>query len=55
MLKEELYQLIKQVNKDAYVVVTWSDKGENHIMKHRITDVKVSLINNTLELIIDDD
>ena len=54
MLKEELYKLIKQVNKDAYVVVTWSENGKTKVCRHRVTDVKISLINNTLELMIDD-
>jgi len=54
MTKEELYKLIKQVNKDAYVVVTWSRSNETKVSVHRVTDVKVSLVNNTLELSIDD-
>ena len=54
MTKEEFYKIIKQVNKDAYVVVTWSERDKTKVCRHRVTDIKISLLNNTLELSIDD-
>jgi len=55
MTKEEFYKLIKQVDKYANVVVTWTRKDETCISFHRITDVKINLTRNRLELSIDDD
>lgn len=54
MTKEELYRLIKQINKDADVFVTWSRKDEECLSRHRITEVKYNLTYNRLEFSIDD-
>ena len=54
MIKEEFYRLIKQVNKDAGVYVTYSLKDETCIITRRVRDVKINLTRNRLELSIDD-
>jgi len=54
MTKEEFYKLIKQVDKNADVVVTWTQEGKTCTSFHRIIDVKVNLTRNRLELSIDD-
>jgi len=54
MTKEEFYKLIKQVDKNAYVVVTWSEREKDCLRSHSIKEVKYNLTSNRLELSIDD-
>jgi len=54
MTKEEFYRLIKQINKDADVFVTWTQEGKTCISKQRVKEVKYNLTYNRLELSIDD-
>lgn len=54
MTKEEFYKLIKQVNKDAEVYVTWSLKDKDCLNVWRVKQVKINLTYNRLELSIDD-
>ena len=54
MTKEELYKLIKQVDKDADVVVTSTQKDKECLSWWRIREVKINLTCNRLELSIDD-
>jgi len=54
MTKEEFYRLIKQVDKNADVVVTWVQKEKTCISFHQVKDVKYNLTRNRLELSIDD-
>ena len=54
MTKEEFYRLIKQVDKDAEVVVTWIQEDKTYLSFRFVKDVKYNLTRNRLELSIDD-
>ena len=54
MTKEEFYKLIKQVNKDAEVYVTFVEAEKTCLSRLRVREVKYNLTYNRLELSVDD-